>query len=67
MTATTARIHFGMNGKRVFDDSHVTWCQTLKRLFWEGIIDYTIHQANGFLSQLQSTVKPRLSAPGLKA
>ena len=34
ITSTTARFHFGMNGKRVFDDSHVTWCQTLKRLFW---------------------------------
>ena len=28
-----ARLHLGMNGKRVFHDSHVTWCQTLKRLF----------------------------------
>ena len=33
ITSTTARFHFGMNGKKVFDDSHVTWCQTLKCLF----------------------------------
>ena len=32
--STIACFHFGMNGKRVFDDSYVTWCQTLKNLFW---------------------------------
>ena len=32
--ATTARFHFGTNGKRVIDDFHITWYQTLKCIFW---------------------------------
>ena len=32
ITSMTARFHFGMHGKRVFDDSHVTW-ELSKTLF----------------------------------
>ena len=33
----TARFYFGTNGKRLFDDSHVIWCQTLNNIFFEAL------------------------------
>ena len=33
ITSITAHFHLGMNRKRVFDDSHDTWCQTLQHIF----------------------------------
>ena len=60
--STTACFHFGMNGKRVFDDSHVTWCQTLKRLFW-GALAWLIMP---FIKQMVSFLSYNLSQSNQK-
>ena len=62
ITSTTARFYFGMNGKRVFDDSHVTWCQTLKHLFWGALAWLTMP----FIKQMVSFLSYNLSQSNQK-
>ena len=69
ISSTTARFHFGMNGKTVFDDSYVTCCQTLKRLIW-GVLAWLImpfiKQMVSFLSYNQSKSNQKFTDYNLK-